>query len=439
MHDDADAVGAASGGLPARARRRRVPPPHPLDGDDITAIDEWVGDRDAHSEDRQLLLDAIMSAEDRLLVVYAGMDPQVRQAAAARGTGRPSCSTPSTRPPGPRTERRVRQAITVTHPLQPFDERELPARPADPGRPGLQLRPRGLARRPGGPGRAARGPRRPIARTRLLVRCCRRSAPTGPRRWRACSRFFAHPVRALLRDRAQLSTWRPDDEPDEQIPVDLNGLDRWKIGDRLLRQHLQGLPLDILSRGGMAPRLAAPEAGSDSTLWTSHRARGRAVRPGRGPTWSATRNATRWSADLGSERLTGGVARVFGDDLVRVELLPAVGTTAAAVLDRAAGPGRQPARTTVAGRHHRGRLACSALGPVPGGWAAPRWPTWSTCSAPGWASRCPSPARTSAEYARSAPRPAGRADLPTWSKTWARTATSSTNSSSARRRPSPTC
>ena len=52
------------------------PRPGRLDGDDLTETDAWVGDRDIRSEDRQLLLDAIMSAEERLLVIYAGLDPR---------------------------------------------------------------------------------------------------------------------------------------------------------------------------------------------------------------------------------------------------------------------------------------------------------------------------------------------------------------------------
>ena len=51
--------------------RRRSP-----DGDDIIETDPWIGDRDPRSEDRQLLLDAMLAAEERLLVVYAGADPR---------------------------------------------------------------------------------------------------------------------------------------------------------------------------------------------------------------------------------------------------------------------------------------------------------------------------------------------------------------------------
>ena len=46
------------------------------DGDNIVSDEEWVGDHDVRSEDRQLLLDAVMSALERLVVIFAGSDPR---------------------------------------------------------------------------------------------------------------------------------------------------------------------------------------------------------------------------------------------------------------------------------------------------------------------------------------------------------------------------
>ncbi|PZR81401.1 MAG: exodeoxyribonuclease V subunit gamma, partial [Candidatus Aeolococcus gillhamiae] len=43
-----------------------------VDGDDILERDPHVGDREARSEDRQLLLDALMAATDHLIVTYTG-------------------------------------------------------------------------------------------------------------------------------------------------------------------------------------------------------------------------------------------------------------------------------------------------------------------------------------------------------------------------------
>ena len=79
LHDGADAVGAAPGRLPARPRRRRLPPGGVVDGDDVLARDPLTGERDPRSEDRQLLLDAIVAATETLVVTYTGADEHTGQ------------------------------------------------------------------------------------------------------------------------------------------------------------------------------------------------------------------------------------------------------------------------------------------------------------------------------------------------------------------------
>ena len=71
-----------------------------VDGDDVLARDPCVGERDLRSEDRQLLLDALMSAGD-----HAGAALHRRRPGHRRPRGRPrcrsaSCSTSSTRRSG---------------------------------------------------------------------------------------------------------------------------------------------------------------------------------------------------------------------------------------------------------------------------------------------------------------------------------------------------
>ena len=90
----------------------------PRDGDDIMLLDPHVGDRDPRPEDRQMLLDALMAASDRLIVTYSGNDVRT--------------NTP--RPPAvpvgellDTIDRSVqgdaRAQVLVRHPLQPFDPR----------------------------------------------------------------------------------------------------------------------------------------------------------------------------------------------------------------------------------------------------------------------------------------------------------------------------
>ena len=152
-----------------------------------------VGDRDARSEDRQLLLDALMAATERLIITYTGNDE------------RTNLPRPPAVPVGElldvvdRTVQRRRralrvQAIVVRHPLQPFDPRNFTRGGLVAGRPWSFDRV-GARGRPG----ARRGPRsEPRAVSRRAA-----AAPRGRGRSssRTSSRFVEHPVRAFLRGR----------------------------------------------------------------------------------------------------------------------------------------------------------------------------------------------------------------------------------------------
>jgi len=88
----------------------------PRDGDDLLLADPRVGERDARTEDRQQLLDALMAATDRLIVTYTGNDE------------RTNLPRPPAVPVGELldvVERAgaAREQVVVRHPLQPFDER----------------------------------------------------------------------------------------------------------------------------------------------------------------------------------------------------------------------------------------------------------------------------------------------------------------------------
>ena len=52
-----------------------------VDDDDLVAADARVGDRDPRSEDRQLLLDALLAARDHLIITYSGRDARTNEVA----------------------------------------------------------------------------------------------------------------------------------------------------------------------------------------------------------------------------------------------------------------------------------------------------------------------------------------------------------------------
>ena len=373
-------------GTDDRTFPRRLRP----DGDDITETDPWVGDRDPRSEDRQLLLDAIMAATDRLVVVFAGFDP---------------CSNAEIPPAVPIGEflevldatartmdsRPVREQVVVRHPLQPFDVRNF-----EPGRLGAAT---GFSFDPGAlravrAGASTRIP--PVARFGLDP--LPPVQQTGLVELADLLRFFGHPVRALLRDRAGISLWGTDDQPDEQIPAQLQGLDRWAVGDRMLRLHLQGHDLSRLRdaewrRGAIPPRMLGARAlaqlveeVADVAAAANHYREG---------------EPDRHLIDVAlpdGQRLTGLVPSVFNDDMVRVGFsrlsarhrlqswLELLALTASA-------PARAWRAVTIGSR------GCSVLGPVSSAWAVQVLTDLVQLRWSGLCEPLPFSARTSAEYA----------------------------------------
>ncbi|TYP86904.1 exodeoxyribonuclease V subunit gamma [Blastococcus xanthinilyticus] len=188
-----------------------------MDGDDVLAREPCVGERDVRSEDRQLLLDALMAAGERVVVLYTGADP-------VSGAARPPAvplgellDVLDAMVPGARTD-----AVT-RHPLQPYDVRSFT------GSPPPSFDPVGLA----GARRAVQ-PRRPTAvRGPLPPR-------TGPVALDDLVAFVEHPVKGYLRQRLRITLPGEDDEVDDALSAGLDGLQEWAVGERLLAAGLRG-------------------------------------------------------------------------------------------------------------------------------------------------------------------------------------------------------
>lgn len=237
------------------------------DGDDLIARDPWVGDQDARSEDRQLLLDALLAATDHLVITYSGRDPRTN---ASRPPAVPlgelidvidrTAKTGETDDLG--HEVRPRDRVVVQHPLQPFDPRN--------------FRPAGVTGT--GPWEFdALG----LEAARALVSTREAPAPflTDPLppfiaddaakpqlHLDELRRFVGHPVRTFLRSRLGVSLPNRNEEPDDALPIELDALDRWKIGDRLLSAVMAGADLDAAVRAERGGGLLPPERIADETL-----------------------------------------------------------------------------------------------------------------------------------------------------------------------------
>ena len=53
-------------------------------------------------------------------------------------------------------------------------------------------------------------------------------------------KIFAHPVRSFLRQQLRITTPYDVDETKDAIPITLDGLEKWDVGDRLVRDVLSG-------------------------------------------------------------------------------------------------------------------------------------------------------------------------------------------------------
>ena len=207
-----------------------------LDGDDVLARRPMTGERDVRSEDRQLFLDAILAAEETLVVTYTGANEHT---GAEKPPAVPlgelldaldtTAITPSHSSSARATDPAVRDQVVVHHPLQPFDVRNLVAGELVGRRP-FSFDGAALAG-----ARAARSPR--AAATAMLTE----RLPARPARdieLADLQAFLAHPVRAFLRQRLDVTAPLEAEETLDAIPLTLDGLAKWSIGDRMLGELL---------------------------------------------------------------------------------------------------------------------------------------------------------------------------------------------------------
>ncbi|ADB32996.1 exodeoxyribonuclease V, gamma subunit [Kribbella flavida DSM 17836] len=273
------------------------------DGDDVLARCPVTGERDVRSEDRQLMLDAILAATESLVITYTGANEysgQPRPPAVPLGELLDALDRT--------TESPVRETVVVNHPLQPFDRKNLEAgRLGTPGP--FTFDPAALvAARVGGGSR----PPRPAFLAEPLT------LPGGEDVALAdLLAFFRDPVKGFFRALDVTLPWEVDGVSDA-MPVEIDNLEKWSVGDRMLRDMLAGIHPDAAlnaewRRGTLPPGRLGWRTATD----LRDIARGLAVaayphRQG---------GATAYDVDVdlgGGRRLTGTVPGVHGYRLVSV-------------------------------------------------------------------------------------------------------------------------
>jgi exodeoxyribonuclease V gamma subunit len=282
------------------------------DGDDLVLRDPLVGDRDPRSEDRQLLLDALLAATDRLVVTYTGRDERTN---AVRPPAVPvgelldvidrTVRTGDAHADG--TPVPARERVVVHHPLQPFDPRNFVPGALVGQQPwsfdavalegarastGVRGAPRGFLDHPLPPAAST------LVELDDLVR------------------FVAHPVRAFLRQRLGIAVRAGADDPADSLPIELDALAAWDLGQRLLDARLSGADAVAcqaaeVARGGLPPGgLGAPIIARIGPLVD------RIVGQATALVGAGTPEPVEVSVELaGGQQLVGTVADVVGDRL----------------------------------------------------------------------------------------------------------------------------
>jgi exodeoxyribonuclease V gamma subunit len=200
-----------------------------VDGDDVLARSPMTGERDIRSEDRQLLLDAIGAATEKLVITYTG---------ANEYSGQP-------RPPAVplaelldtldvTTQNKIRGSIVVEHPLQPFDVRNVEPGRLVPNVP-FSFDPTVL--------RAARASTGQRGEPPKFICGPLPAPPTDDVILADLVGFFKDPVKGFFRA-LEFTLPRDVDGVQDAMTVDINALDEWTVGDRMLRDMLGGMTPD---------------------------------------------------------------------------------------------------------------------------------------------------------------------------------------------------
>jgi exodeoxyribonuclease V gamma subunit len=273
------------------------------DGDDVLARHPVTGERDTRSEDRQLLLDAVGAATEKLVITYTGANAhsgQPRPPAVPLGEllDAMDATTPES----------VRERIVVHHPLQPFDIRNVMPGELVPDVP-FTFDTTVL--------KAARASTRKRSEQPKFISGPLPAQPHEDVALADLIGYFRDPVKGFFRALEYTLPWDVDGVSDE-ISVDIDALEQWAVGDRMLNDMLRGMTPDDARqaewrRGTLPPgQLGWRKAGElreQSTLLATTALGYR----------KADADAYDVDIDLAAgRRLTGTVSPVFGENLVSV-------------------------------------------------------------------------------------------------------------------------
>jgi exodeoxyribonuclease V gamma subunit len=208
------------------------------DGDDLTAAAPLLGDRDRRGESRQALLEAVLAARERLVLIREGHDVRTNQVVPRAVPVAELVDTVlASVHPDHRTA--VAERLEVSHPRQAFDEAAF--------RPGVVLPDRPWSFDVG----AHRGATARRGRRHELGEFLTRPLPRIDPPEIALADlhdFCKEPVAHFVRRRLGVRLPSSSESPSLLVPLNLVGLDRYEVGSRLFERLLDGDGFDEWER-----------------------------------------------------------------------------------------------------------------------------------------------------------------------------------------------
>ncbi len=240
------------------------------DGDDLLVDHEVVGDHDRGSEDRQLLLDAVMAAGGHLVVTYSGHDQLTN---AAYPPAVPIAELVDTAAVMVGDE--AMASIVIEHPLQSFAARNFMESQLGPAGP-WGFDPMQFAGAVAAQDRYTPASPQPVTWPDV--------DPEPVIELDDLIAFLQHPAGRFAKARLGFSIPEPGDVPDDTLPADLTSLARWAATNRILTALLAGHDVAAVAAGERhSGALPAGALGTDDldasvdaarSLWDAARARG---------------------------------------------------------------------------------------------------------------------------------------------------------------------
>ena len=208
-----------------------------LDGDDVLMRAPLVGESDPRSQDRQMFLDAVMSATERLVITYTGFNE----------------STGQERPPSVP----LREFIDAAYAAAPNATDLVRRHHSQVYHPDYLSGPKPFSFDPQAPAaaRAALTEREPEPRLLDLRLDPLEESEIALDDLRAT---LVNPLKSFLSDRLGIALLGEESEISDALPVDLGGLEEWAVGERLLQETLAGRSVEDLKarewrRGSLPP------------------------------------------------------------------------------------------------------------------------------------------------------------------------------------------